>query len=250
ALKLDPVRLLIADDVGIGKTIEAALIARELLDRGDIERLAILCPPHLVDQWVTELETRFHLRPVAVTAATAARLERDLPPSESIFTTHAHTVVSLDYIKSDRRRAEFLRACPELVIVDEAHTCAATGQGRHQRYELLKGLVESKTRHLVMLTATPHSGDEDAYFRLLGLLHSAFARVARVAGDEHKKLRERLAAHLVQRRRPDITEWKEGNLFPRRETKELTYRLTGAWERFFDAVLDYCVSVVEAAGAD
>ena len=64
ALKLDPVRLLIADDVGIGKTIEAALIARELYDRGDIQRLAVLCPPHLVDQWATELSVRFHLRPV------------------------------------------------------------------------------------------------------------------------------------------------------------------------------------------
>jgi hypothetical protein len=60
------------------------------------------------------------------------------------------------------------------VIVDEAHTCAATGQGRHQRYDLLKGLSESKTRHLVMLTATPHSGDEAAFFRLLGLLHPDF----------------------------------------------------------------------------
>ena len=52
---------------------------------------------------------------------------------------HPHTVVSLDYIKSERRAHEFLRACPEFVIVDEAHTCAATGQGRHQRYELLQG---------------------------------------------------------------------------------------------------------------
>jgi len=250
ALKLDPVRLLIADDVGIGKTIEAALIAHELLDRGDVQRFAVLCPPHLVDQWVTELEGRFHLRPVAVTAASAARLERNLPPSESIFTTHPHTVVSLDYIKSERRRAEFLRACPELVIVDEAHTCASTGQGRHQRYELLKGLVSEKARHLVMLTATPHSGDEDAYFRLLGLLHPDFAALASASGDDHKKLRDRLAAHFVQRRRPDIAEWKEGNIFPRRETKELTYKLTGAWERFFDAVLDYCASVVASAGED
>jgi superfamily II DNA or RNA helicase len=250
ALKLDPVRLLIADDVGVGKTIEAALIARELLDRGDVERFAVLCPPHLVEQWVTELEGHFHLRPVAVTAASAARLERNLPPSESIFTTHAHTVVSLDYIKSERRRSEFLRACPELVIVDEAHTCASTGQGRHQRYELLKGLVSEKERHLVMLTATPHSGDEDAYFRLLGLLHPDFAALSTASGEEHKKLRDRLAAHFVQRRRPDIAEWKEGNLFPRRETKELTYKLTGAWERFFDAVLNYCASVVAAAGED
>ncbi|MCL2722823.1 MAG: DEAD/DEAH box helicase [Polyangiaceae bacterium] len=256
ALKLDPVRLLIADDVGVGKTIEAALIVRELLDRGDVERFTVLCPPHLVDQWVTELGGRFHLRPVAVTATSAARLERNLPPSESIFTAHAHTVTSLDFIKSERRRAEFLRACPELVIVDEAHTCAGAGQGRHQRYELLKGLVseESKVhgraRHLVMLTATPHSGDEEAYYRLLGLLHPDFAALCNLTGDSHKKLRDRLAAHFVQRRRPDIAEWKEGNLFPRRETTELTYRLTGRWERFFDAVLDYCATVTRAADAD
>ena len=61
ALKLDPVRLLIADDVGIGKTIEAALIARELLDRGEIRRLAVLCPPHLAEQWQRELAEKFHI---------------------------------------------------------------------------------------------------------------------------------------------------------------------------------------------
>jgi superfamily II DNA or RNA helicase len=250
ALKLDPVRLLIADDVGIGKTIEAALIARELLDRGDIARLAVLCPPHLVQQWVGELEARFHIHPVAVTAASANRLERSLPPSESIFSACPHTVVSLDYIKSERRRAEFLRACPEFVIVDEAHTCAATGQGRHQRYELLKGLTESPTRHLVMLTATPHSGDEAAFFRLLGLLDRDFEQLADASGAQRDGLRERLSRHFVQRRRPDIAEWKEGNLFPRRETKELTYKLTGAWEKFFEAVLDYCADVVKAAEGD
>lgn len=250
ALKLDPVRLLIADDVGVGKTIEGALIARELLDRGDIERLAVLCPPHLVDQWVGELEARFHIHAIAVTAASANRLERSLPPSESIFSACPHTVVSLDYIKSERRRAEFLRACPEFVIVDEAHTCAATGQGRHQRYELLKGLSESPTRHLVLLTATPHSGDEAAFFRLLGLLDRDFERLADASGAERDGLRDRLSRHFVQRRRPDIAEWNEGNLFPRRETKELTYKLTGAWEKCFDAVLDYCAAVVESAGGD
>ena len=250
ALKLDTVRLLIADDVGVGKTIEAALIAREMLDRGDIDRTAVLCPPHLVDQWVTELDTRFHLRAVAVTAASAGRLERHLPPSESIFSAHPHTVVSLDYIKSERRRSEFLRACPDFVIVDEAHTCAATGQGRHQRYQLLKGLAESPGRHMVLLTATPHSGDEAAFFRLLGLLDRDFEQLEQATGEERTKLRDRLSRHFVQRRRPDIAEWKEGSLFPRRETKELTYKLTGAWEQFFRAVLDYCASVVASASGD
>ena len=65
ALRQDPVRLLIADDVGIGKTIEAALIARELYDRGEIQRMAVLCPPHLVEQWVRELNERFHIPAVA-----------------------------------------------------------------------------------------------------------------------------------------------------------------------------------------
>ena len=250
ALKLDPVRLLIADDVGVGKTIEAGLIARELLDRGDIERTAVLCPPHLVDQWLGELESRFHIRAVGVTATSAARLERNLPPSESIFSAHPHTVVSLDYIKSDRRRADFLRACPEFVIVDEAHTCAATGAGRHQRYELLRGLTESPTRNLVLLTATPHSGDEAAFFRLLGLLDRDFGLLAEAIGEERTVLRERLARHFVQRRRPDIAEWKEGNLFPKRETKELTYELTGGWQKLFDGILDYCAAVVESAGGD
>ena len=250
ALKLDPIRLLIADDVGIGKTIEGGLIARELLDRGDLDRTTVLCPPHLVDQWVTELEARFHLRPVAVTAGSAGRLECNLPPSESIFSAHPHTVVSLDYIKSERRRADFLRACPDFVIVDEAHTCAATGRGRHQRYELLKDLSESATRHMVLLTATPHSGDEAAFFRLLGLLHRDFAALAESTGEERTRLRERLARHFVQRRRPDIADWQKGNTFPRRETKELTYTLTGAWETFFAEVLDYCAAVVASAGGD
>ena len=250
ALRMETVRLLIADDVGVGKTIEAALIARELLDRGDIERMTVLCPPHLVEQWVGELEGRFHIRPVAVTAASASRLERNMPPGESVFTMHPSTVVSLDYIKSERRRAEFLRACPEFVIVDEAHTCAATGPGRHQRYDLLRGLTESPTRHLVMLTATPHSGDEAAFFRLLGLLDPDFQHLADATGAERDKLRDRLSRHFVQRRRPDIAEWQDGSVFPRRETRELTYKLTGGWGAFFDHVLDYCADVVEAAEGD
>ena len=250
ALKLDPVRLLIADDVGVGKTIEALLIARELLDRGDINRTVVLCPPHLVDQWITELDVRFHIRAAAVTARSARRLERGIPPGVSIFSVHPHTVVSLDYVKTRERRDNFLQACPNFVIVDEAHTCAPSGQGRHQRHELLRGLASSATRHLVLLTATPHSGDDAAFYRLLGLLAPDFERLAQVTGTERRRLRERLANHFVQRRRPDIAEWHEGDIFPRRETKELTYKLSGAWEAFLNDVLDYCAEVVEADAED
>jgi superfamily II DNA or RNA helicase len=250
ALRQDPVRLLMADDVGVGKTIEAGLIARELYDRGELRRFAVLCPPHLVEQWVHELADRFHLQATAVTSTSAARLERGLPVNESIFTVHPFTVVSLDYIKSEHRRHEFVRACPEFVIVDEAHTCTNPGAGRHLRYELLKSLSEDPERHMLLLTATPHSGDEEAFHRLLGLLDPAFGRMREVSDAERDRLRERLASHFVQRRRPDIDEWMDARVFPQRETSELTYQLTGPWEAFFEQVLAYCAEVVQAVGSD
>src|SRR5204863_1593733 len=77
ALKLDPVRLLIADDVGIGKTVEACLVARELLDRGEVRRMAVLCPPHLAEQWQGELREKFHVDAALVLPSTVTRLERD-----------------------------------------------------------------------------------------------------------------------------------------------------------------------------
>jgi superfamily II DNA or RNA helicase len=250
ALKLDIVRLLIADDVGIGKTIEAGLIAREFLDRGEIERCTVLCPPHLVDQWVEELSSKFHIHAIAVTSASASKLERDLPQSERIFDVHPFTVVSLDYVKSDRRRHDFLRACPDFVIVDEAHACTGAGRGMQQRYQLLTGLAEKGERHMVFLTATPHSGDAEAFSRLLGLIDPAFAALSEAAETERRALRERLAANFVQRRRVDIDAWSEKGLFPRHESDERTYRLSGEYQKFFEDVLDYCAEVTERAGTD
>jgi hypothetical protein len=104
ALKLNVVRLLIADDVGIGKTIEAGLILRELYDRGEIDGATVLCRPHRVDQWVSELETNFAIQAAAVTASSAGRLERDLPSGERVFRTYPFTVVSLDFTKSPQMR--------------------------------------------------------------------------------------------------------------------------------------------------
>ena len=247
AMKLGTVRLLIADDVGIGKTIEGALIARELLDRGEIQRMTVLCPPHLCEQWQRELAERFHIQAAVVRTSTAARLERDLPPGTSVFDAHPFTVVSLDYIKSERRREAFQRFCPEFVIVDEAHTCTQGGQGRQQRYQLLKGLVEDADRHLVLLTATPHSGDEDAFFNLLGLLHPEFSALKDLPPGARTDLREGLSHHFVQRRRPDIAEWQDTSMFPDRKTAEVTYRLTGAWGKLFNDVLDYARELVERA---
>lgn len=248
ALRLTTVRLLIADDVGIGKTIEAGLIARELMDRGEIGRLAVLCPPHLVEQWQTELETRFNLQAVALTSASAARIERDIPHGVSLFDHYPVVVVSLDYIKSERHREHFLAIAPECVIVDEAHTCASSGTGKQLRFELLQRLVKDDTRHLILLTATPHSGDEAAFYNLLSLLNPSFAALQNKT-SANDPLRLELARHFVQRRRKDIAEWQaetgDGRGFPRRMKTEVTYQLSGDWGTFFDSVQDYCRELAE-----
>jgi superfamily II DNA or RNA helicase len=248
AMRLPVVRLMIADDVGIGKTIEAGLIVRELIDRGEVERFTVLCPPHLVEQWTAELRAKFDIDAVAVTAASAARLERGLPSAQTLFDAHPFTVVSLDYIKADKRRESFARSCPSLVVVDEAHACVGTHQGRQQRFELLKRLAEDSARHVILLTATPHSGDEEAFDRLLSLLDSGFSGVS--LDDE--AIRVRLARHYVQRRRIDITgrNWAEERVFAKHETTERPYDFDVDHRAFHDAVLDYCLGIVQEAGSD
>lgn len=249
ALRQETVRLLIADDVGVGKTIEASLIVRELYDRGEIRRLTVLCPPHLCEQWQTELANRFHLHAEIISTRTAARLERGLPAGQSVFDAYPFTVVSLDYIKQNTRRDEFQRACPEFVIVDEAHTCTQNGvQSRQLRYQLLKGLAADSARHMLLLTATPHSGDEEAFYNLLGLLKPEFAELKDLPLDARKPLREELAKHFVQRRRhPDIAEWQDSSQFPERKTADIPYRLTGPWGQLFNDVLDYARELVQRA---
>lgn len=256
ALRLDPVRLLIADDVGIGKTIEAGLIARELLDRGEVNRLAVLCPPHLAEQWQMELDDKFNLQAELVLPSTVGKLERICAVGQSLFDIYPHVVVSMDYIKSDRRRDEFLRAAPELVIVDEAHTCAFIQDqrgGRHQRNRLVKGLAADPERHLILVTATPHSGKEEAFRSLLDFLNPSFRDLPEdLSGPKNEPYRKKLAVHFVQRRRADIRHYMETETpFPDREEAEKTYALgeQSDYKRLFDRVLKYArETVMDKAG--
>ena len=252
ALKLDPVRMLIADDVGIGKTVEACLVARELVDRGEVRGLAVLCPPHLAEQWQTALSEQFHLEAELVLSGTAARLERTCSQTESLFQRYPYTVVSTDYIKSDRRKQEFLRTCPELVIVDEAHTCSsATGRSASQkRFELLHDLVNPAkgggSRHLILVTATPSSGKQEAFRSLLSLLDQRFLDLPEdLRGDKNRGHREALAKHFVQRRRGDLKAYLDTvTPFPDREIAEDHYTLKPAYRQFMDKVLAYCRETV------
>ena len=251
ALRHDTVRLLIADDVGIGKTVEAAMIAAELLAQGDAQRLAVLCSPALAEQWQRELRDKFAIDAELVLPSTAARLARNLLLNESLFDKHPFVVVSTDFIKSPNRRHEFLNHCPELVIVDEAHSAVADGAGggtkaRTQRYDLLIDLAKDPARHLVLVTATPHSGKEEGFRNLIGLLDPALA----TADLDTVKGRELLARHFVQRRRPDLRRFlDEETAFPSdRLSKEAPYGLTNEYATFFDRVLSYAREQVTANG--
>lgn len=249
ALKLDPVRIMIADDVGIGKTVEAILIVRELLDRGEIQRMAVLCPPQLAEQWQKELRNKFHIDAELVLASTASSLERNCFHGQSLFDKYPFTVVSMDFIKSERRHHEFQRACPELVIVDEAHTCAfgaEKNKGRHQRHQLITTLAENPDRHVILVTATPHSGNEQAFRSLISLLDEKLRDLPDdLNGAQNETHRRKLAQHFVQRRRDNIRSYMDSEtLFPTREESNEPYNLSPEYKKVFEKVLDYAREIV------
>lgn len=236
ALKQDVVRLLIADDVGIGKTIEALIILRELMERGEIKRFAVICQPHLCEQWQKELKDKLDIEAEIIRSSTVSSMERRLTGSESLFKAIPYQVISIDYIKSDRRKPIFLTDCPELIIVDEAHTATkpagASSPSQQQRYHLLHDLAKDTQRHLILLTATPHSGKDEEFQSLLGLLKPEFEKIS--LEDFDQKKREALSKHFIQRKREQIRKWlSEETPFPDRDTKEVGYRLSTSYQGFF-----------------
>jgi superfamily II DNA or RNA helicase len=173
ALRQDMVRLLIADDVGVGKTVEALLIVRELLERRKIKRFAVVCLPHLCEQWQEEIRAKLDIEAVIIRSNTQARLDRQIQGDASVYDFYPHQIISIDFIKSEVRRDVFIEQCLELVIVDETHTCArptGASAAQQQRYHLVSRIAAKPGQHLVMLTATPHSGKPEEFQSLLGLL--------------------------------------------------------------------------------
>ncbi|MGQ9823196.1 MAG: helicase-related protein, partial [Thermogutta sp.] len=246
SLRLDPVRILIADDVGVGKTIEALLIARELYDRGEIQRLCVLCPPYLCEQWQQELSEKFNLDAVVIRSGTVGQLERRKASLDSIYRHYPIQVASIDFLKTDRNKQLFLQDCPDLVIVDEAHGSAVpekNNPGRHQRHQLVSQIADKPDRHLILLTATPHSGIEGAFRSLLALLCRHFADWDTSALSEPQRIE--LARHFVQRTRRDIEhDWEGEHCFPRRESCDETYVLSPAYTRLFAETYRFCKEMV------
>ncbi|MBF0651508.1 DEAD/DEAH box helicase [Dysgonomonas sp. GY75] len=242
ALKQDITRLLIADDVGIGKTIEALLIIKELIERGEIKKFAVICPPHLCEQWQQELKDKLDIDAEIIRSSTASRLDRMVPDDRSVFYHIPYQVISVDYIKTDKRRGIFLNDCPELVIVDEVHTCTlpkgASSKNQQQRYNLIHDVAVDKTRHVILLTATPHSGKDEEFLSLLGLLDTKFQQLNFEKLDQSD--RKQLAKYFIQRKRENIRRWlNEDTLFPTRDSKEVGFTLSEDTKLFYNELVAF-----------
>ncbi len=250
ALRQQTVRLLVADDVGVGKTVEALLVLREMMDRAKVKRFAVVCLPHLCDQWQQELRSKLGIEAVIIRSNTQARLDRMIQGDASVYDFYPYQIISIDYIKADSRRAVFVEQCPELVIVDEAHSCSrpkGSSKSQQQRYHLLRDLSDKEEQHLILLTATPHSGKPEEFNSLLGLLKPEFETLDLPTSSQAE--RRELAKHFVQRKRADVERLKgnwldEETPFPIRDTIEWNYELAAGYAELFNDVVEFARKLV------
>lgn len=246
SLRQESIRLLIADDVGVGKTVEALLIVKELLERRKIKRFAVVCLPHLCEQWQAEIRDKLDLEAVIIRSNTQARLDRQIQGDTSVYDFYPYQVISIDFIKSETRRDVFIEQCPELVIVDEAHSCArpaGASASQQQRYHLVSRIAKKPNQQLILLTATPHSGKPEEFHSLLGMLRPEFETLD--LPESSQSQRRELARFFVQRKRADVEQWMgEDTPFPKREAFEWPYDLSKDYGRFFVELLDFARKLI------
>jgi len=157
-------RVLLSDDVGLGKTIQAGLVASELLVRGSIERVLVLTPAGLREQWSRELEERFAIDAPSVDGRALRRIAATLPIGLNPWSTLTFAIASVDYVKRREVLPAVASSIWDLVIVDEAHGVA----GDSDRQEAVRR-VTSNAAYVLLLTATPHSGDRRSFASLCDL---------------------------------------------------------------------------------
>jgi superfamily II DNA or RNA helicase len=154
-------RLLIADEVGLGKTVQAALAVAELRASGAAYRVLIVCPAGLREQWVEETHTRFALDVALLDPAAIRRCRAALPPDINPWTLQACAVTSIDYVKRPEVLPLVLDVPWDVVVVDEAHGAA----GPSDRHDAVAALCRTAS-YVLLLTATPHNGDDEAFAAL------------------------------------------------------------------------------------
>ncbi len=230
----EPRRFLVADEVGLGKTIETALILRELASRGEMQRAIMIVPAGLVENWRHELNDVFHLD------FEVFGVEGDVNDRHSnAFDKHDRMIASIDTLKRPSRIKKMLSARPwDLVVFDEAHHLTATRLGnkvtKTQNYKLGEALREH-CRDMLLLSATPHQGDHFRFWMLVRLLQPAlFTDV-----DDMLKNRHRLNAVVIRRTKADACTADGGTLFARRQVHTEAFSLSEPENEFYRELLQY-----------
>jgi SNF2 family DNA or RNA helicase len=193
ALLLPRVNLFIADDVGLGETIEAGLILRELLIRQKVRRVLVAAPPSMLLQWRDELESRFGLSFVIFDRNYVARIRRERGYSANPWRSHSHFLISHALIRDEAYKESLLDwldhfAPGSLLIVDEAHNAAPSSGVRYSIDSMLTRAVRElapRFAHRLFLSATPHNGHPNSFAALLELLDpQRFCRGVPIASSE------------------------------------------------------------------
>src|SRR5579859_4423151 len=229
-----PLRYLLADDPGAGKTIMTGLLIKELMIRGDLHRCLIVSPGNLVEQWQEELKSRFH---ITFDILTNDRMEASA--SGNAFTDMPLCIARLDKLSRDEETQEKLAQTEwDLIVVDEAHKMSASffgGELRYTKRYQLGELLGKITRHLVLLTATPHNGKEEDFQLFLRLL-DADRFEGRFRDGVHKVDVSDLMRHLVKEQ---LYTFEGKPLFPERLAYTVNYHLSGLEETLYEEVTDY-----------
>src|SRR5438477_728551 len=235
-LPRQPLRFLLADDPGAGKTIMAGLFIKELIARGDLQRCLVVCPGMLAEQWQDELHRRFHL-PFEI--LTNVKLEA--ARTGNWFLENDLVIARLDMLSRDEDLQQKLSApdCRyDLVVCDEAHKMSATffgGEVKYTKRYRLGQLVSGLTRHLLLMTATPHNGKE-ADFQLFLPLLDGDRFEGRFRDGVHQVDVSDLMRRMVKER---LLKFDGRPLFPERIAYTVPYKLSDAEAQLYKEVTDY-----------
>jgi len=225
AIQMPRVNLLIADDVGLGKTIEAGLVAQELIIRHRCRRMLIVCPSSLQVQWRDQMRDKFGLNFRIVDSTLMKELRRQRGIHVNPWIHFPRLITSIDFLKRDRPLRLFREVLPaegeslyprrfDLLIVDEAHNVAPSGSGQYaidsQRTATIRLLVPH-FEHKLFLTATPHNGYPESFTALLELLDAQ--RFARGVEPD----RNQLQVVMVRRLKQEMKNWDDSPMFPERK---------------------------------
>ena len=235
-LPRQPLRFLLADDPGAGKTIMAGLLIKELVARGDLERCLIVCPGSLAEQWQDELYRRFQL-PFEILTNDKLEAAR----TRNWFLETNLVIARLDKLSRDEDVQQKLQAPDagwDLVVCDEAHKLSATffgGEIKYTKRYRLAQLLSGLTRHLLLMTATPHNGKEEDFQLFLALLDGDRFE-GRFRDGIHTVDVSDLMRRMVKER---LLKFDGKPLFPERIAYTVPYKLSDDEARLYTAVTDY-----------